>query len=198
MSDWPFGDLRMLGYRVILADPPWRFANYSAKGEKKNPNQHYDCMTIDELKLLPVDQLAQGDCALIMWATWPMLPQALELLDAWGFTYKAGGAWAKQSSTGKKWAFGPGYIYRVASEPWILGTIGKPKRISRAIRNLIVSPTREHSRKPDQMVEDIERLFDGPRAELFARTGRANWDQWGLEVGKFGEANVEKPKAGQR
>jgi N6-adenosine-specific RNA methylase IME4 len=182
---WPFGALRPLGYRVILVDPPWRFFNWSAKGEKKNPNQHYACMTIEELEALPVGQLAAGDCVLVMWATWPLLPRAIALMARWGFTYKSGGSWAKQSSTGEKWAIGPGYIYRVASEPWILGTIGKPRRISKAIRNLIVAPVREHSRKPEQMRDDLEKLFDGPFCELFSRHSRVGWEAWGDEAGKF-------------
>ena len=146
MSEWPFGDLRMFGYGVIYADPAWLFENYSEKGEGKNPNQHYRCMTTADMAKLPVAHLAAPDCALIMWATSPMLKQALELMEAWGFTYKAMGAWAKQSSTGNRWQFGPGYILRSTVEPYLVGTIGRPQRTSRSIRNLIVAPVREHSR----------------------------------------------------
>lgn len=187
-AGWPFGDLRMFGYSVILADPPWHFSNYSEKGEAKNAIAHYDCMSLDDIKALPVSQLAMPDAACIMWATAPMLPQAIETLDAWGFRYKTAGAWAKQSSTGVKWAFGTGYIYRSAAEFYILGTIGKPKGLSRSIRNLIAAPVREHSRKPDQMHSDLEALFEGPRCELFAREGRSGWDAWGNQTSKFGAA----------
>ena len=117
---WPFGDLPMFHYGVILADPPWYFRNYSAKGEEKNPVAHYDCMDAASLAALPVNQLAAPDCAMLMWATAPMLPEAITLLKAWGFTFKSAGAWAKQSSTGEKWAFGTGYCFRSAAEFFLL------------------------------------------------------------------------------
>ncbi|WP_371432912.1 MT-A70 family methyltransferase [Novosphingobium sp.] len=182
---WPFGNLRMFGYGALLIDPPWRFSNYSAKGEAKNPVAHYSCMTLADLKAMPVNQLAAPDCAMIMWATAPLLPEAVELLRAWGFTYKSAGAWAKQSSTGKKWAFGTGYCFRSASEFFLLGTIGKPRFKSRSVRNLIVAPVREHSRKPDDQYEMVEQLFDGPYAEVFSRADRPGWDSFGDEAGKF-------------
>lgn len=195
---WPFGDLRTFGYRVILADPPWRFENYSEKGEVKNPIAHYDCVEALKLAQLPVRDLASGDGAVcIMWATAPMLPQALALLAGWGFAYKTMGAWAKLSKTGGKQAFGTGYVYRSALEPWLLGQFGKVAPISRSVRNLIgddlagldewaiASPVREHSRKPEAMHKSIEALFDGPYCELFARARRPGWDAWGNEVGKF-------------
>lgn len=185
MTAWPFGDLRPLSYSVILADPPWRFENWSAKGEGKSPSSHYDCMRVDDIARLPVGHLAAPDATLIMWGIWTMLPQALHVMNAWGFTFKTGGAWAKQSRSGKSLAFGPGYIYRGASEYWLLGTIGKPRVRSRSVRNLIVAPVREHSRKPDQMHADIERLYPGPYCELFAREQRPGWDVWGNEIDKF-------------
>ena len=182
---WPFGDLRPLSYGVILADPPWRFANWSAAGEAKNPVAHYDCMSLDAIKALPVGHLAAADAALIMWATAPMLPQAIDLLAAWGFAFKSAGAWAKQSRTGAKWAFGTGYVYRSATEFWLLGTIGKPAYRSRSERNLIVAPVREHSRKPEAMHDQIERLFHGPYCELFSRQQRPGWDAWGNQTNTF-------------
>jgi N6-adenosine-specific RNA methylase IME4 len=182
---WPFENLTPLRYGVILCDPPWRFANYSAKGEKKNPVSHYTCMSLAEIKALPVSQLARPDCALIMWATSPLLPEAIDTMKAWGFAFKSAGAWAKQSSTGEKWAFGTGYCYRSAAEFWLLGTLGHPKQRVRNVRNLIVAPVREHSRKPEQMYEDIEALWDGPFCELFGRCTRPGWTTWGNEIEKF-------------
>ncbi|MFP5512564.1 MAG: MT-A70 family methyltransferase [Alphaproteobacteria bacterium] len=181
----PFGELASQHYRVILADPAWAFRHRSTKGEVRSPQRHYRCMTLADIQALPVSQLAAPDCACIMWGTAPMLPQALATLGAWGFTYKTAGTWAKQSPTGASWAFGTGYIYRSAAEFWLLGTIGRPVQRSRSIRNLIVAPRREHSRKPDQMHTDIEALFDGPYVELFARSRRAGWDCWGNETDKF-------------
>ncbi len=182
---WPFGNLRMFGYGAILADPPWYFRNFSAAGEAKNPVAHYSCMSTDDIAALPVSHLAAQDCALFMWATAPMLPDAVRLMAAWGFTFKSAGAWAKQSTTGEKWAFGTGYCFRSAAEFYLLGTIGNPPVRSRSIRNLIVAPIREHSRKPDQMHADVEALYDGPYVELFARSTRPGWDCWGNETGKF-------------
>jgi N6-adenosine-specific RNA methylase IME4 len=185
---WPFGYLRPLHYRVILIDSPWRFFNYSAKGEKKNPVARYDCMPLGEIMALPVSQLATPDCVLISWATAPMLPQAIEAMQQWGFVFKSAGAWAKQSSTGNAWSFGTGYVYRSAAEFWLMGTIGRPKQKARNVRNLIVSPVRAHSQKPEQMYEDIEKLWDGPFVELFARATRPNWSSWGNQVGKLDAA----------
>lgn len=185
MNDWPFGDLMPLRYGAIIADPPWLFRNYSSKGETRNPTAHYDCMDLEALENLPVGQLAGPDCALFMWATAPLLPQAIDLMARWGFKYKSAGAWAKQSSTGKAWAFGTGYCFRSASEFYLLGTIGKPRVRSRSIRNLIAAPVREHSRKPDDLHQHAAALFDGPYAELFAREARHGWDVWGNQTDKF-------------
>ncbi|VXC80226.1 MT-A70 family methyltransferase [Sphingomonas sp. 8AM] len=182
---WPFGDLVPQRYGVILADPPWRFLNRSAAGEKKNPVAHYPCLTTAQLAALPVARLAAPDCALIMWATAPLLHRAIELMGQWGFTFKSAGAWAKQSSTGDRWAFGTGYVFRSAAEFYLVGTIGKPRVQSRSIRNLLVAPVREHSRKPDQMHADVERLYAGPYAELFGRQRRPGWDVWGNDVDRF-------------
>lgn len=185
-TGWPFGDdVTPFSYGCILADPPWYFRNYSAAGEEKNPAAHYSCMDIDAIKALPVADLAAPDCALMMWATAPMLPQALETMRAWRFTFKSAGAWAKQSSTGAKWAFGTGYCFRSAAEFFLLGTIGKPRIRSRSIRNLIVAPVREHSRKPNDMHQMVEALFDGPYVELFARERRQGWSVFGNETEKF-------------
>ncbi len=124
---------------------------------------------------------------MVMWATWPMINEALDLMKAWGFTYKTGGSWAKQSSTGKKWAFGTGYVLRSANEPFLLGTIGRPAYKSASVRNLIVAPVREHSRKPDDMHHMVEQLVDGPYLELFARQTRPGWTVWGNEIDKYGD-----------
>lgn len=187
---WPFGNLTPLRYRVILCDPPWYFKNFSEKGEKKNPVAHYDCMDLPSIKALPVSQLAAPDCALVMWTTAPMLPEAIEIMKAWGFRFKSAGAWAKQSSTGEKWAFGTGYCYRSAAEFWLLGTLGNPRQRVRNVRNLIVAPTREHSRKPDQMRTDIETLWEGPYCELFGREQHRNWDVWGNQTDKFSKPEL--------
>lgn len=183
-------DLQPLRYRTILADPPWLFETWSEKGEGKAAQAHYDCMPTTDLKRLQVGHLAAPDCLLFMWATFPMLPQALEVMTAWGFRYVAGGAWAKQSQTGDKWAFGPGYRLRIACEPFLLGVIGRPPILSRSERNLIVAPTREHSRKPEEQYRKIEAMGEPPYAELFARSRRPGWDSWGREVDRFTTAEA--------
>lgn len=182
---WVFGSLRSGYYKVILCDPPWAFEHYTASGQNKAPQKHYACLSSDALRALPVRDLAADNCALVMWTCAPFLPAAIDLLAAWGFAFKSAGAWAKQSSTGQKWAFGTGYCYRSAAEFWLLGTRGAPNQKVRNVRNLIVAPVREHSRKPDQMRADCERLWDGPRVELFAREAAPGWDRWGNETEKF-------------
>ncbi|MED5545743.1 MAG: MT-A70 family methyltransferase [Pseudomonadota bacterium] len=182
---WPFGNMQPFSYGALLVDPPWHFRNYSAKGEAKNPLAHYSCLSFDDIAALPVSHLAAPDCAMFMWATAPLLPEAIEAMRGWGFTYKSAAPWAKQSSTGKSWAFGTGYIFRSAAEFLIVGTIGQPRVQSRGVRNLIVAPVREHSRKPDEQYEMVEALYAGPYAEIFSRTNRPGWDSWGNEAGKF-------------
>ena len=192
MSDFfrgpsPFAALPQYGARAILADPPWKFENYSAKGERKGAQASYSCMPLDEIQALPVLDLANpAGCVLIMWATAPMLPQAIDTMACWGFKFVSAGAWAKQGSIGTKWSFGTGYWYRSAAEFWLLGRIGKPHSRCRSIRNLIAAPVREHSRKPAEMRAMIERQFAGPYLELFAREPSPGWMTWGNETQKFG------------
>ncbi len=183
---WPFGDLHPMRYGVILCDPPWKFALFSDKGGQKSAERHYPTMTYEQLAALPVNYLAAPDAVLVMWAVAPMLDRALALMGAWGFTFKTAGAWAKQTPGGKKWAFGPGYILRGAAEFYLLGTIGEPRQSVRNVRNLIVAQRREHSRKPAQMRQDLERMY--PHAwwcELFTRQRRPGWDVFGNQVDRF-------------
>jgi hypothetical protein len=98
---WPFDPLEKMHYGLILADPPWRWEAFSEKGEGKSASQHYSVMDLDALMLLPVHMLGADDSMLVMWATQAQLPDALRLMDAWGYTYKTAGAWAKQSKTGQ-------------------------------------------------------------------------------------------------
>lgn len=186
---WPFGNLAPLRYSVLLIDPPWQFKNWSKKGEWKNASRHYRCMPTDEICRLPIGHLAAPHCAAVVWATAPMLEDAMRALKAWGFEYKSMGCWAKRTRRDNAWQFGGGYIMRGAVEPFLIGTIGDPTRkdtkAARSVRNLIVAPVREHSRKPDQMFDAIEALYDGPYAEVFSRTERPGWDCWGDEVGMF-------------
>jgi N6-adenosine-specific RNA methylase IME4 len=145
-------------------------------------------MELDAIKALPVADMAAPDCALLLWACNPMLPQALAVIEAWGFKFKTVAfTWAKQSPTGKKWHFGLGYWTRQNTEQCLLATRGKPKSTARDVPQLLVAPRREHSRKPDEQYPRIESLVSGPYLEMFARTRRPGWDQWGDEADKFGE-----------
>lgn len=186
MTTWPFGDLMPLSYDLILADPATRFETWSAAGEGKSPQAHYDTMTWDELAALPVGKLARGDAFLVMWACWPTIQQSMNLMRQWGFDYVTGGAWHKRTKHGKT-AFGPGYVVRSACEPILIGKIGAPKTATN-VRNILDAEARGHSRKPDCQYEFCERL--APHAvrfaELFARQRwGGKWDAWGNEADKF-------------
>lgn len=184
MTWWPFGDLQMFGYDLIQADPPWHFSLYSDKGDKKSAQAQYGTMSLDAIKDLPVDQLAGDDAALFLWATWPMLPQAFEVMAAWRFRYVSGGVWHKKTKHGRT-AFGTGYRLRSASEPWLLGVIGNPQT-SRSHRNVIEGLAREHSRKPDEAYAWCESYMPhARRVDLFARETRPGWTSWGNENSKF-------------
>lgn len=185
--NWPFGALQPAAYQLLMVDPPWSFAHFSAKGRVKSAQAHYACMSLDDIKALPVRALAAPDAVLMLWATNPLLPRAVEVMDAWGFTFKTAGHWVKKTKTGKL-AFGTGYILRGAGEPFLIGTVGKPKT-SRSVRSIIEGPVREHSRKPEEAFAWAEALMpEARRVELFARQTRPRWDAWGAEVGKFDEA----------
>jgi N6-adenosine-specific RNA methylase IME4 len=120
-----------------------------------------------------------------MWATFPMLREALAVMQAWGFDYRTGGAWPKRYPSGKL-AFGPGYRCRSTVEPWLLGIRGKPKN-SRSHRNIIEGAVREHSRKPDSVYEWCSTYVEGPKAELFSSTDWPGFASWGSEAAKFNQ-----------
>jgi N6-adenosine-specific RNA methylase IME4 len=165
-------------FGVILADPPWKFHTWNEINKQKSPK--YDLMDLQDIKALPVQDIAAKDCTLFLWATQAQLHHAFETMNAWGFAFKTAGAWAKQSRTLRAWAFGTGYLLRSSAEFFLVGTRGSPKTCSHRERNLIIAPLREHSRKPDQLYEMIERMFpSASRCELFARRPRDGWTSWG-------------------
>ena len=185
MEHWPFGDLTPMKYGAILVDPPWAFDMRSEAGHRKSPEAHYNTMPIEDIAILPVGQLAGPDCYLFLWSTWPHLTRALRVMQGWGFSYVTGGVWTKRTATGKL-VFGTGYVLHGASEPFLVGKIGSPKVGSRSERNVIDALRREHSRKPPEMRQMIERLCpDVWRCELFAREPWEGADVWGNEVDKF-------------
>ena len=178
------------GFDLIMVDPPWLYRNWSTHGTEKNAMAHYECTPIEWIRDLPVEALAAPDCLLWLWATNPMLKEAIGVLENWGFAFKTAGHWSKKTQTGKQ-AFGTGYILRCAGEPFLIGTRGKPKT-TRGVRSVIEGPIREHSRKPDEAFAAAEQLLpEARRIELFSRQSRAGWTVWGNEVDKFMEEAVD-------
>lgn len=186
-------------YRLIYADPPWSFRTYSDRGKGRSPDAHYDCLDLNGIKGLPVADWAAPHSILLLWATDPMLHKAMEVIDAWGFTYKTVGFyWAKLNKrapvsgwTEADFFTGLGFWTRANPEMCLLATRGKPKRESASVAKLVVSPRREHSRKPDEVHKRIEALAAGPYLEMFARESRPGWDSWGLQTGLFDEGEKE-------
>jgi N6-adenosine-specific RNA methylase IME4 len=173
------------GFGLIMADPPWKFATRSPKGvTRKGAGGQYEVQSLDWIKGLAVADVAAKDCLLWLWATNPMLPQAFEVMAAWGFTFKTAGHWVKRTKHGKL-SFGTGYVLRCAGEPFLIGTRGSP-RTSRSVRSVIEGPIREHSRKPDEAYAAAETLIpDVARLDMFSRQVRPNWTAWGNETDKF-------------
>ncbi len=188
-ANWPDGV-----FNVIYADPPWTFQTWSAEGKGRSPEKHYDCMSLADVRALPVQDIAAEDCTLFLWATDPLLPEAFKLIEAWGFTYKTVAFyWAKLNKSAPRLRFaaddfhrGMGYWTRANPELCLLATKGKPRRVSMSVRRLVIEPRREHSRKPDEVADRIVDLMgDVPRIELFARQSRQGWTTWGDEANKF-------------
>lgn len=171
-------------YGIIYADPPWSYRVWSEKGKGRSAENHYRTMGIEDVMALPVAELAARDCALFLWATAPCLEEAMAVIRAWGFAYKTVAfTWAKATARPGGWHFGLGYWTRANAELCLLATKGRPRRASASVRQLIVAPRREHSRKPDEARERIVELMgDLPRIELFARQKFPGWDAWGDEV----------------
>lgn len=183
-----FLDLRPAGgFDLIMADPPWSYEMYSDAGYEKSPDAHYDTMPLDQIMAMPVEVLAARDCLLWLWAVGPMLPQALAVLDAWGFSYCTSGHWVKQTKNGKQ-TFGTGYVLRNAGEPFLIAKRRSPKT-TKSTRNTIFGLARDHSRKPEECYVAAEKLMpDAKRLDLFSRQERAGWSNWGRERTKFGAA----------
>lgn len=181
-----FDELAGRHFGAILADPPWQFASWSPAGDGRNANRHYRCLGLETIKAVPVARLARRDAALFLWVTDPLLPAGLEVMAAWGFTFKTVAfTWVKRTARGAAFHIGTGFWTRANAETCILGTRGAPKRLERDVRQLILAPIREHSRKPDAIYASIERLVGGPYIELFARQAWPGWESWGHEARKF-------------
>jgi len=167
-------------YSIIYADPPWKYF----AGGNKNQSIYYKGMEIEEIKKLPVENLANDNCILFLWVTFPMLKDVFEVIESWGFKYSTCGFnWVKKSKTGDKYHFGLGNWTRSNSELCLIATKGKPVRQSASVSQVIDNPVEEHSKKPDCVRDKIVELMgDLPRIELFAREKTKGWDSWGNEI----------------
>jgi N6-adenosine-specific RNA methylase IME4 len=172
-------------YDLILADPPWSYLYWSHKGEGRGAKMHYPTMALDDICALPVAGLAATDAVLLVWATPPQLPQALEVIEAWGFTFKTVAfTWVKLNEDGSPF-LGMGFYTRQNAEYCLLATRGAPlPRSDKGVSSVVLSRRRNHSQKPDGQYDRIERLFgrDTRRLELFARRRWPGWDAWGNEA----------------
>lgn len=178
-SNWPDCE-----FPTIYADIPWRFLTWSEAGGGRSPE--YPTMSMEELFALPVADIAARDCTLLMWVIDSMIPEALDLIRRYGFVYKTVAfTWAKLNPSGQGWHMGMGRWTRNNPEQCFLATRGRPRRLAADVRQLIVSPLREHSRKPDSIYSDIERLVDGPYCELFGRCRRPGWASCGNDLDLF-------------
>ena len=181
---WPFDPLAMFSADLVAADPPWSFDLYSAAGEAKSAQAHYECMPLDAIKALPVGHLVGCHSWLFLWATAPLLPQALEVMHAWGFEYRTRLSWRKVTPAGKP-RLGTGYIVRTLHEDILVGAIGSPARKS-PLPSLFDGVAREHSRKPESFYGLVEAFAPAARrVELFARASRDGWATWGDERSKY-------------
>ena len=174
-------------FGCIYADPPWAFRTWS--GKKHTPhrtaNDHYMTTETTALQDIPVAEIAAKDCALFMWVVDSHIAEAIDLGRAWGFEFKTRAFTWRKLTAGGKARIGMGYWTRKQTELCFLFTKGKVKRKDMGVREIIDAPRREHSRKPDETYDRIERLVDGPYLELFARQAWPGWQAWGNQVDKF-------------
>lgn len=173
-------------FATILADPPWRFSNRTGKMAPEHRRlSRYVTMTNEEIKLLPVAQIASQQSHLYLWVPNALILEGLEVMERWGFTYKTNIVWHKVRKDGGPDGRGVGFYFRNVTELVLFGVRGKNNRTlspGRRQVNFLATRKREHSRKPDELYEIIEACSPGPHLELFARHRRRGWKVWGNEV----------------
>lgn len=192
-----FAGLRRNGYPVIIADPPWIFGTRSVRGKGRSADRHYPTMELADIARLPVQDLAGDDCHLFLWITGALLAIGahVPVMTAWGFKPSSlAFVWLKTKSAreverAETWDdvffTGMGFTTRQNAEAVILGRKGNARRVDRTIRQVVISPRREHSRKPDLVRNRIERYCGNTGVELFARSRAPGWDAFGNEIDKF-------------
>lgn len=176
-KQWALPDDR---YGVIVADPGWQFKVYSREtGMDRSAENHYACTSLDDIKAIGVAGIAAQDCVLFLWSTGAMLPQALEVMSSWGFTYKSHAVWAKNK-------LGLGYWFRNKHEIVLVGTRGRPIAPAPGTQfaSLFEAPVAGHSAKPPIFLEMVERYYPTlPKIELNCRgPARDGWANWGAEA----------------
>ena len=171
-------------YKIIYADPPWQYRVYSQKGQGRSVENHYHTMNIKDIMALPVDKIADKDCILFLWITFPCLKEGMEVMERWGFKYKTCGFnWVKRNKKKNTYFMGLGFWTRSNSEVCLIGTKGQPKRVSKSVPQICDARIMEHSRKPAEIRERIVELCgELPRVELFARDKVKGWDSLGDEI----------------
>ena len=170
-------------YSLILADPPWSYKKNAGRGKATN---HYSCMNLEEIKNLPVSEVCKDNAVLFLWATFPLIQEALDVIKAWGFVYKTiGFNWIKTNKDGSIFK-GIGNYTRSNSEACLIGLKGKGiPRINKSISQIIISQRKGHSAKPHKTYKLIEELYgEVKRLEMFSRHKREGWDCWGDETPK--------------
>lgn len=182
-------------YQIIYADPPWTFKTYSDKGKRaKFGAGSYPTMSDEDICNLPIKDISDDNCILFIWATFPKLESVFKVIKSWGFKYKTCAfTWVKKNPNGVGDWLGLGYWTRANAEICLLATKGNIKRINSNIKQIVFSPRREHSRKPDEIRDNIIKLVgDLPRIELFARQRYEGWNAWGNEVPSDIQMNILK------
>lgn len=173
-------------FSTILADPPWQFQNRTGKMAPEHKRlARYSTLTLDEIKKIPVKDFSMDSSHLYLWVPNALLKEGLEVMAAWGFTYKTNLIWYKVRKDGGPDRRGVGFYFRNVTEIILFGVRGKNARTlapGRSQENMIVKQKREHSRKPDEQYDLIEACSKGPFLEMFARGSRPGWECWGNQA----------------
>ena len=182
-------------FKTILADPPWKFENYTGKvaPEHKRLNR-YTTMNLKDIKSLPVSNICEESAHLYLWVPNALLSEGLEVMKSWGFKYKTNLIWYKIRKDGGPDRRGVGFYFRNVTEIVLFGVKGSMRTLQkgRSQENIILERKREHSRKPDGLYKIIEECSEGDYIELFARQQIQGWEQWGNDTKKFNEKMVQQ------
>jgi N6-adenosine-specific RNA methylase IME4 len=187
-------------FATILADPPWRFSNRKGKISPEHKRLHrYETMKIEEICSLPVARIASEKSHLYLWCPNALIAWGLETMAAWGFEYKTNIVWLKVRKDGGPDGRGVGFYYRNVTELVLFGTRGQLRtgKAGRRMVNVIATMKQRHSQKPEELYDMIEHCSPAPFLELFARTTRKGWVQWGDAIPP-GRANLPKEKVSPR